>query len=92
MVIVMYIFCLVFLGKDENRMYMYFEVFGYIFLGVVDVKLISFYFDEIIYDELEYGYSKLKGRYFRLGFKMYGFGYGGYGCGKFVGGRWFKFE
>ncbi|VBB76547.1 Putative protein of unknown function [Podospora comata] len=81
-----------FLGKDENRTHMYLEAPGHTFPGVADAKPISPYLDEIIYDESEYGYSKPKGRYLRPGSKMYGFGYGGYGCGKFAGGRWSKPE
>ncbi|KAK0672362.1 hypothetical protein QBC41DRAFT_24390 [Cercophora samala] len=81
-----------FLGKDENRTHMFLEAPGHTFPGVADAKPLSPYLDEIIYDESEYGYSKPKGRYLRPGSKMYGLGYGGYGCGKFAGGRWSKPE
>ncbi|KAK0708915.1 hypothetical protein B0T21DRAFT_352936 [Apiosordaria backusii] len=79
-----------FLGKDENRTHMFLEAPGHTFPGVADAKPLTPYLDEIVYDKLEHDYSKPKGRYLRPESKMYGFGYGGYGCGKFAGGRWSK--
>ncbi|KAK4173230.1 hypothetical protein QBC36DRAFT_221007 [Triangularia setosa] len=81
-----------FLGKDENRTHLFLEAPGHTFPGVTDAKPLSPYLDEIVYDESEHNYSKPKGRYLRPGSKMYGFGYGGYGCGKFAGGRWSRPE
>ncbi|KAK4200894.1 hypothetical protein QBC40DRAFT_172830 [Triangularia verruculosa] len=81
-----------FLGKDENRTHMFLEPPGHTFPGVADAQPLTPYFDEIVYDESEHDYSKSKGRYLRPESKMYGFGYGGCGCGKFAGGRWSKPE
>ncbi|KAK3984637.1 hypothetical protein QBC44DRAFT_387663 [Cladorrhinum sp. PSN332] len=79
-----------FLGKDENRTHMFLEPPGHTFPYVTEVKKLSPYVSEVVYDDSQRGTSRPKGRYLRPEGEMYGFGYGGYGCGKFAGGRWDK--
>ncbi|KAK4222692.1 hypothetical protein QBC38DRAFT_518666 [Podospora fimiseda] len=79
-----------FLGKDENRTHMFLEPPGHTFPMVKEVKKMSPYMSEVVYDDSQRGTDRPKGRFMRPEGEMYGFGYGGYGCGKFAGGRWEK--
>ncbi|KAK4167909.1 hypothetical protein QBC43DRAFT_285222 [Cladorrhinum sp. PSN259] len=79
-----------FLGKDENRTHMFLEPPGHTFPNVREVKRLSPYLCEVVYDDSQRGTSRPAGRYLRPEGEMYGYGYGGYGCGKFAGGRWEK--
>ena len=77
------------LGRDENTMQKVFlEPPGHTFPGVMGVRRISPYMSEVVYDEEDGRRAGPPGRYLRPEGGMYGEGYGGYGCGKFAGGRW----
>lgn len=80
------------LGKDENRTHMFLEPPGHTFPCVSEVKKLSLYMCEVVYDDSQRPTSRPAGRYLRPEGEMYGYGYGGYGCGKFTGGRWDKPE
>ncbi|KAL2136969.1 hypothetical protein VTI74DRAFT_11151 [Chaetomium olivicolor] len=76
------------LGRDENRVHVFLEPPGHTFPGVVSVRRVSPYMNEVVYDGSDGRRPGPPGRYFRPEGEMYGMGYGGYGCGKFAGGRW----
>jgi hypothetical protein len=76
------------LGRDENRTHVFLEPPGHTFPGVTGVKRLSPYLSEVVYDGSDGRRPGPHGRYLRPEGEMYGMGYGGYGCGKFAGGRW----
>jgi hypothetical protein len=77
------------IGRDENRVHLFLEPPGHTFPGVIDVKPLTPYLSEVFYDK-EGPRPGPHGRYLRPEGEMYGMGYGGYGCGKWAGGRWEK--
>ncbi|KAK3296630.1 uncharacterized protein B0H64DRAFT_456014 [Chaetomium fimeti] len=76
------------LGRDENRAHLYLEPPGHTFPGVTGVRRLSPYLSEVVYDGADGRRPGPAGRYLRPEGDMYGMGYGGYGCGRFAGGRW----
>lgn len=76
------------LGRDENRAHVYLEPPGHTFPGVSGVRRLSPYLSEVVYDGSDGRRPGPAGRYLRPEGEMYGMGYGGYGCGRFAGGRW----
>ncbi len=76
------------IGRDENRVHVFLEAPGHTFPGVTAVTRLSPYLSEISYDGSDGRRPGPRGRYLRPEGDMYGCGYGGYGCGKFAGGRW----
>lgn len=76
------------IGRDENRVHLYLEPPGHTFPGVTGVRRLNPYLTEVVYDDSDGRRPGPPGRYLRPEGEVYGFGYGGYGCGKFAGGRW----
>jgi hypothetical protein len=76
------------LGRDPDRVRVFLEPPGHTFPGVAGVTRLSPYVSEVVYDESDGRRPGPPGRYLRPEGDMYGMGYGGYGCGKFAGGRW----
>lgn len=76
------------LGRDADRVHVFLEPPGHTFPGVAGVRRVSPYVSEVVYDESDGRRPGPPGRYLRPEGDMYGMGYGGYGCGKFAGGRW----
>ncbi len=76
------------LGRDEDRVHVFLEPPGHTFPGVTGVTKLSPYLSEVHYDDSDGRRPGPSGRYLRPEGDMYGLGYGGYGCGKFAGGRW----
>lgn len=76
------------IGRDENRVHVYLEPPGHTFPGVTGVRRLSPYLTEVRYDGSDGRRPGPSGRYLRPEGDMYGYGYGGYGCGKYAGGRW----
>ncbi|KAK4139007.1 hypothetical protein BT67DRAFT_30637 [Trichocladium antarcticum] len=76
------------MGRDENRTKVYLEPPGHTFPGVTGVRRVSPYMSEVVYDGADGRRAWPSGRYLRPEGEMYGNAYGGYGCGKFGGGRW----
>ena len=76
------------IGRDENRVHVFLEPPGHTFPGVTAVTRLSPYLSEVSYDGSDGRRPGPRGRYLRPEGDMYGCGYGGYGCGKFAGGRW----
>ncbi|KAK4149208.1 hypothetical protein C8A00DRAFT_38206 [Chaetomidium leptoderma] len=76
------------LGRDENRTHVYLEPPGHTFPGVTGVRRLSPYLSEVVYDREDGRRPGPHGRYLRPEGDMYGVGYGGYGCGRFAGGRY----
>ncbi|KAL2269231.1 hypothetical protein VTJ83DRAFT_4077 [Remersonia thermophila] len=75
------------IGRDANRVHLFLEPPGHTFPGVVDVKRLGPYLSEVVYD-VDGPRPGPHGRYLRPEAEMYGMGYGGYGCGRWAGGRW----
>lgn len=84
------------LGRDQDGTNVYLEPPGHMFPGVDTsrVKPLSPYLNEVFYEhdptERDGNFPGPEGRYLRPRGEMYGFGYGGYDCGIWGGGRWPK--
>ncbi|KAK3326672.1 hypothetical protein B0H66DRAFT_617821 [Apodospora peruviana] len=87
------------LGRDGDGRDVYLEPPGHTFPEVVGTKPLSPYMTEVFYDT-DHHYDGQDGfpgqqeqrrrvrRFVRPGGEMYGYGYGGYDCGRYGGGRW----
>ncbi|KAK4185606.1 hypothetical protein QBC35DRAFT_389118 [Podospora australis] len=78
------------LGRDSDRKHVFLEPPGHTYPYVTKVQKVSPYLSEVFYDDSQRPTARPAGRYMRPEGEMYGCGYGGYGCGKFAGGRWDK--